>query len=58
MTKQEFIAKYVRLNATQQAELMAYYVDVYKSAVFPETLAEAERRIAWMRETSAKHSAR
>ncbi len=57
MTKQEFVAKYARLDAKQRAELMAYYVDMYKGAIFADTMAEAERRIAWMRETNAKHSA-
>ena len=57
MTKQEFVSKFARLDARQQAEVMAYYEDVYKGAIFADTLAEAERRIAWMRETLAKHSA-
>ena len=57
MTKQEFVAKYARLDAKQRAELMAYYVDMYNGAIFAETLAEAERRIVWMRETNANHSA-
>lgn len=58
MTKQEFIARYARLNARQKAELLAYYEDVYRGAVFSDTMAEAERRIAWMREANARHSAR
>ena len=57
MNKQEFCAKFTSLNAKQQAELMAYWIDVYKSAVFTDTLSEAEQRIAWMRQTLAKHSA-
>lgn len=57
MSKHEFCAKFARLNASQQAKLMAYWTDVFKGAVFADTLAEAERRITWMRETLANHSA-
>ncbi len=57
MTKREFIAKFRRLNDRQKKELMQYYVETYNGALFVETLAEAEKRIIWMRESLADHSA-
>ena len=55
MSKREFVTKYMRLNARERTILMGYYMDVYKGAIFASTLADAEKRIRWMREVNAEH---
>jgi hypothetical protein len=56
--RQRFLKRYASLNAAEKSQLMAYYQGVWRDAIFPETLAEAEKRIGWMRDYDATHSAR
>lgn len=50
MTKQQFLTAYLKLDARDRAYLTEHYMCVYKNAIFPETMAEAEQRLAWIRE--------
>ena len=50
MTKAKFMRIYSRQTDAQKANLRAHYEDVYKRAIFAETMMDIERRFAWMRE--------
>lgn len=50
LTKQQFIKKYNTLTPEQKQEAKQYHEDIYKSAIFPQTLATAEKCLLWIRE--------
>ena len=53
MKKHEFMNKYKALTAAERADVRNHWSDVYKGAVFVETMKEAERRLLWMKEAEA-----
>ena len=50
MTKREFLNKYRALSEQSKQEIKKYYEDLYKGAIFMETLELAEQRLLWIRE--------
>ena len=61
VTKAAFTREYCKLDSAKRAKLKAHYLDVYKRAIFAETMMDIEQRFRWMREaddaTPANHSA-
>lgn len=50
MTKREFAKRYRSLSAAERKEITDYYIDLHMSARLAETLAEADKRLDWIRE--------
>ena len=50
MTKSEFIKKYRALSDNEKQEIKQYYEELFKGAIFLETLEIAEQRLLWMQE--------
>ena len=48
MTKREFLNKYRALSEQSKQEIKKYYEDLYKGAIFMETLELAEQRLLWI----------
>ena len=38
------------ITEDEREEVKRHWLDVYKRAIFPETLAEAEEKLTWIRE--------
>ena len=54
MSKHVFMRKYAALTDAEKSSLRAYYEDIYKGAVFSNTLAAAEIVLTWIYEADAK----
>ena len=50
MSKSEFLKKYRALSENEKQQIKNYYEDLFKGAIFIETLKLAEQRLLWMRE--------
>ena len=50
MSRTEFIKKYRALSVEDKKLVKAHYIELYKGAIFPETFAEAEQRLLWIKE--------
>lgn len=45
------------ITADEREEVKRHWEDVYKNAIFPETLKEAETRLLWIREAEEELAA-
>lgn len=50
MTKSEFINKFKSLSPQEKKDVINYYNDILKSAIFIDTFEQAEQRLLWIRE--------
>ena len=50
MKKSEFIKKFLSLGENDRAEIKSAWEDIYKGAIFRESLQEAEKMLLWIRE--------